>query len=53
MILGAIAAEIWKRKDKTSADNYLVPAAAGIIAGVSLMGVAVAILNNTALSSAP
>lgn len=52
MILGAVAAEIWKRKDKTSADNYLVPAAAGIIAGVSLMGVVVAILNNTALSNA-
>jgi len=45
MLVGAIIAEVWNRKGKESADNYLVPVSAGVIAGVSIIGVIVAILN--------
>lgn len=45
MLLGAVAAALWMRKDKAQADAYLVPLSAGVIAGVSIMGVLVAVLN--------
>ena len=45
MLVGAGIAWAWTRKDKQHADDYLVPVAAGVIAGVSIMGVIVAILN--------
>jgi len=45
MLLGAIAASLWTSTGKKSAEAYLVPVAAGVIAGVSIMGVLVAVLN--------
>jgi uncharacterized oligopeptide transporter (OPT) family protein len=45
MLLGAVGAAIWTSKAKKSADDYLVPTAAGLIAGVSILGVIVAVLN--------
>jgi uncharacterized oligopeptide transporter (OPT) family protein len=48
MLIGAIIAAVWTKKHKSSADELLVPVAAGVIAGISLMGVLVAILNTIA-----
>lgn len=45
MALGAIIAYCWTKKNKESADEYMIPAAAGLIAGISIMGVVVASLN--------
>ena len=45
MLLGAILAEVWRSRRPESAQSYLVPVSAGIIAGVSILGVAVAVLN--------
>ena len=50
MFVGALIASVWQRKWKTSADNFLVPVSAGVIAGVSIIGVIVAVLNTTLLS---
>jgi OPT family oligopeptide transporter len=46
MFVGALIAEIAPRINKTWADRYLVPLSAGTIAGESIIGVGVAILNN-------
>jgi uncharacterized oligopeptide transporter (OPT) family protein len=51
MFLGALIGWLWNRANAKSADDYLVPMAAGLIAGVSLMGVIVAVLNNIVLAS--
>lgn len=45
MLIGAIAAHVWTKHNKKSADLYVVPIAAGLIAGISIMGVIVALLN--------
>ena len=50
MFIGAMIAHIWTRRASKSAEDYLVPASAGIIAGVSIMGVLVAFLNNVVLA---
>jgi OPT family oligopeptide transporter len=39
--LGAVLAQVWFRRHRASADAYLVPLASGMIAGESLMAVAV------------
>jgi uncharacterized oligopeptide transporter (OPT) family protein len=49
MLIGAIGAYLWSKSNKKSADTYVIPIAAGIIAGVSIMGVIAALLNNTLL----
>jgi uncharacterized oligopeptide transporter (OPT) family protein len=46
MLIGALIAWAWNRKNKAHADDYLVPVAAGLIAGISITGVVVAMLNN-------
>lgn len=46
MLLGAVGAYLWTKSNKKSSDDYLVPVASGIIAGVSIMGVVAAALNN-------
>ena len=46
MFLGALGAWWWQRSKKEHADQFLVPVAAGLIAGISLMGVLAAIMNN-------
>jgi uncharacterized oligopeptide transporter (OPT) family protein len=45
MCVGAIIAWYWTKRNKENAESYLVPVAAGLIAGISIMGVLVAILN--------
>jgi len=44
MFLGALVAEILRRRRRAISDTYVVPVASGLIAGESLMGVVVAIL---------
>jgi uncharacterized oligopeptide transporter (OPT) family protein len=39
--LGAVLAQVWFRRHRASAEAYLVPLASGMIAGESLMAVAV------------
>ncbi|MCK6527606.1 OPT/YSL family transporter [Myxococcota bacterium] len=51
MFLGAVVAHFWSKGSPKTADAYLVPLASGIIAGVSIMGVLVAVLNNFVLAS--
>ncbi|MCH2101367.1 MAG: OPT/YSL family transporter [Planctomycetes bacterium] len=45
MLIGAIAAHVWMRRSPKSGKLYIVPVAAGLIAGISIMGVIVAVLN--------
>lgn len=45
MVLGAAIAWGWNRANAKQSEDYLVPVSAGVIAGVSIMGVLVAILN--------
>ncbi len=44
MFLGALIAWGWRRWKRASADRFVTPIASGLIAGESLMGVAVALL---------
>ncbi|MCM2333621.1 MAG: OPT/YSL family transporter [Anaeromyxobacteraceae bacterium] len=44
MFLGALGAWAWRRWARASADRYVTPVASGLIAGESLMGVAIALL---------
>lgn len=50
MWLGAVAAEAFDRVSKTAAGRYVVPIASGLIAGESIVGVAVAAINNFVLA---
>ncbi len=50
MVLGAVAATLLARKRPQAAKDYIVPVSSGIIAGVSIMGVVVAFLNNLVLA---
>ncbi len=45
MLIGATIAWLWTRSNEKSADDYLVPISAGMIAGISITGVIVAVLN--------
>jgi uncharacterized oligopeptide transporter (OPT) family protein len=49
MLIGAVAASVWQRSDPVSSEKYIVPVASGVIAGVSILGVVVAILNQMVL----
>lgn len=49
MLLGALIAWAWTRRDKDSAEAFLVPIAAGLIAGISIVGVLVAVINSFVL----
>ena len=49
MLVGALLAWVWQKKDAQAAEDYLVPVSAGVIAGVSIVGVIVASLNNFVL----
>ena len=46
MFIGALIAWIIGKRKKTIGERYTVPVASGIIAGESLMGIAVAIAQN-------
>ena len=45
MFLGAVIAWAWERRNKEHADKYVIAVASGIIAGESLLGVAVALMS--------
>ncbi len=45
MLLGAIIGWAWHTRNKQQSETYLVPIAAGLIAGISIMGVIVAVVN--------
>ncbi|MCA9517382.1 MAG: OPT/YSL family transporter, partial [Myxococcales bacterium] len=49
LFIGALIAWAWKKKSPDHAETYLIPVAAGLIAGVSIIGVVAAILNNFVL----
>ncbi len=49
MLVGAIIAALWTKYDEKNAEDYIVPIASGVIAGVSIIGVIVAVLNNIVL----
>ena len=46
MLVGAVIAFAWTRYEPKSAEDYIVAIASGVIAGVSIIGVLVAVLNN-------
>ncbi len=45
MFVGAVIAYLWETRNKEHADKYVVAVASGIIAGESLLGVAVALMS--------
>jgi uncharacterized oligopeptide transporter (OPT) family protein len=45
-LLGATVAWIWQRRRAEQSERFLVPVASGVVAGESVVGVVVAILNN-------
>jgi uncharacterized oligopeptide transporter (OPT) family protein len=49
MLLGAVIGWAWTRRSPASAEEYLIPVSSGVIAGVSIVGVLVAFLNNIVL----
>ena len=49
MLLGAMLAWLWSRRRPAHADRYVVPVASGIIAGESIVSVAIALVNNLLL----
>jgi uncharacterized oligopeptide transporter (OPT) family protein len=49
MLLGAIGAWLWSRRNQAHADRYVVPVSSGIIAGESIVSVAIALVNNVFL----
>jgi hypothetical protein len=46
MCLGAVLGALWMRRRPAQAESYLTPAASGIIAGESIVGVVVVVINN-------
>jgi uncharacterized oligopeptide transporter (OPT) family protein len=49
MLLGAVAAWLWARRKQTHAERYVVPVSSGVIAGESIVSVAIALVNNLIL----
>jgi putative OPT family oligopeptide transporter len=45
MFVGAVITAGWQRQNAQSAEDYIVPVASGVIAGVSIVGVLVALVN--------
>lgn len=50
MLIGAIIALLWTKQSPKTSEDYLVPVAAGLIAGVSIMGVIAAFLDSVVLT---
>ena len=46
MLLGAVGAYVWEKRNKASADRLIVPLSSGMVAGESIVGVVVAAVNN-------
>jgi len=49
MLLGAIAAWLWTRRNRAHAERYVVPVSSGVIAGESIVSVGIALVNNLVL----
>jgi uncharacterized oligopeptide transporter (OPT) family protein len=49
MLLGAAFAWLWSRRNHAHAERYVVPVSSGIIAGESIVSVAIALVNNVLL----
>jgi uncharacterized oligopeptide transporter (OPT) family protein len=49
MLLGALLAWAWSRRNSAQADHYVVPVASGIIAGESIVSVAIALVKTLVL----
>jgi uncharacterized oligopeptide transporter (OPT) family protein len=49
MFLGAVAAWLWTRQSRAHAERYVVPVSSGVIAGESIVSVAIALVNNLVL----
>jgi uncharacterized oligopeptide transporter (OPT) family protein len=49
MLLGAVAAWLWSRQNHAHAERYVVPVSSGVIAGESIVSVAIALVNNLLL----
>jgi uncharacterized oligopeptide transporter (OPT) family protein len=49
MLLGALLAWVWSRRNSAQADHYVVPVASGIIAGESIVSVAIALVKTVLL----
>jgi uncharacterized oligopeptide transporter (OPT) family protein len=49
MLLGATFAWLWSRRNHAHAERYVVPVSSGIIAGESIVSVAIALVNNVFL----
>jgi uncharacterized oligopeptide transporter (OPT) family protein len=49
MFMGAVLAWLWSRRSPAHAERFLVPASSGIIAGESIVSVAIALANNLIL----
>jgi uncharacterized oligopeptide transporter (OPT) family protein len=49
MLLGAAFAWLWSKRNPTHAERYVVPVSSGIIAGESIVSVAIALVNNVLL----
>ena len=49
MLLGAVAAWLWARQRPVHAERYVVPVSSGLIAGESIVSVAIALVNNLIL----
>lgn len=49
MLMGALLAWAWTRRDQPRAERYVVPLASGMIAGESIVGVLIAAVNNLLL----
>ena len=49
MLLGALLAWVWSRRNSAQADHYVVPVASGIIAGESIVSVAIALVKTLVL----
>ncbi len=50
MFVGSVAAWAWERGNKASSDDYMIPVASGVIAGISIIGVLAAFVNNVFLA---
>jgi uncharacterized oligopeptide transporter (OPT) family protein len=50
MFIGAVVAAVLTKRRPQTAKDYIVPVSSGVIAGVSIMGVVVAFLNNLVLA---
>jgi len=49
MLLGAAFAWLWSRRNHAHAERFIVPVSSGIIAGESIVSVAIALVNNLLL----